>query len=98
MSFHKSCFEQRKEEYELIDKQDRLRERILKLRHDIRILKDLNEGNLGTGFHLTENQWIKLFKLEKQGIDKLKEKLSKMELEDEKLSKEWEEKYYDKST
>ena len=83
------------EEDELLNKQDRLRERIFKLRNDILLITHLDDEYWLKNMHLTENQWIRLFKLEEQGIDKLNEKLSKMELEDEKLSKEWEEKYYE---
>ena len=92
------CYEQKSEEAKLFDKQDRLRERIFKLRNDILLISHLDDEYWLKNMHFTENQWIRLFKLEEQGIDKLKEKLSKMVLEDRKLSKEWEEKYYDKST
>ena len=90
MSFHKSCFEQRPHRKHLdIDKLDRLRERIHKLRDDIYVLIHIQDKDyLARMGSRKESYWIRLFKLEEVGIDKLKEKLAKMELEEEKLEEE----------
>tara|TARA_R100000656_G_scaffold22524_1_gene20028 strand:+ start:273 stop:557 length:285 start_codon:yes stop_codon:yes gene_type:complete len=73
-----------------LDKIDKLRERIHKLRDDIYVLIHIQDPDyLVRMGKRKESYWRRLFKLEEIGIDKLKKKLAEMELKEEQLVQEW---------